>query len=216
LTTNLKLGLIWTALAVLLLAAAPAAAQERTMMMEMIPSRDSGVSGTVTLAETESGVEVVLEVTGLPEPAAEHPAHIHRDATCIADRADMGGPVEYPLEPVVAGEAGTGTSTTALEDVTLDRLFAGETTRYVNVHAAQEGEEVPPGISCADLIPERAVAGEAGDESAAAGQYGADGVQYAGGETLRETGGMSPAVLLAVLVAAGLGLIATRRLSAGR
>ena len=122
-------------------------AQSQTL--ELTPSRDSGVSGTATLTEVGGQLQVQLNVQGLPEDGVEHIAHIHTDATCADDRADQGGPVEFPLEDVVA-QGNAGSSTTTL-DTTLSDLSDG-TERYVNVHAVNTGEGVPPGIACADLL----------------------------------------------------------------
>jgi len=100
--------------------------------LELTSSRDSGVSGTATLTEVGGQLQVQLNVQGLPEDGVEHIAHIHTDATCADDRADQGGPVEFPLEDVVA-QGNAGSSTTTL-DTTLSDLSDG-TERYVNVHA---------------------------------------------------------------------------------
>lgn len=118
--------------------------------LQLTPSRDSGVSGTATLTETNNQVEVQLNVQGLPEDGVSHLAHIHSDATCADDRAGQGGPVEFPLEAVTA-QGGTGSSTSTI-DTTLSNLFDG-TPRYVNVHAEKTGDAVPPGVACADLAP---------------------------------------------------------------
>ena len=121
-----------------------------TQTLELTPSRDSGVSGTATLTDTGAGVEVQLDLTGLPSAdGTEHLAHIHSGATCADDRAGNGGPVEFPLTGV-ANEGGAGTSASTA-DTTSDELFDG-TPRYVNVHAEKTGDAVPPGISCADLV----------------------------------------------------------------
>ena len=137
--TTLVLGSAW-------------AQQPASQTLQLTPSRDSGVSGTATLTDTDGGVRVLLAVRGLPQDGAEHLAHIHSDATCADDRADKGGPVEYPLESVTAQPDGTGSSTTVIPDLTLARLFDG-TKRYVNVHDEQSGSGTPPGIACADLTP---------------------------------------------------------------
>lgn len=168
-------------------------AQEDTgsRTLELTPVDGQEVSGTVTFTAVEGGVEVTLEVANLPESGAEYPAHIHRDATCTAGRAGQEGPVEHSLEPVVAGEDGAGAGTTMLEGVELAGLFAGETTRYVDVHAAR-GDEVPPGIACADLIPIRTPGGE---------------------ETLHETGGISPLLPAGIVALIGIGALAVRALA---
>lgn len=149
--------------------------------LELTPSNGSGVGGTARLAETSRGVEVRLNLEGLPESGVEHLAHIHKGATCADDRAGNGAPVEFPLESVVAeGGVGSSTSTT---DATFDELLGSEEPYYVNVHAEQtDPETVPPGVACADIVPVSA--------SASTGAS----------DTLADTGGVSP---LAVLLAAG-------------
>ena len=121
-----------------------------TQTLQLTPSRGSGVSGTATLSDTSGGVQVKLQVQGLPTAnGTEHLAHIHSGATCADDRAGAGGPVEFPLNSVIA-QGGAGTSTTVVRGVTLAKLFDG-TPRYVNVHAQKTGAGTPPGIACADL-----------------------------------------------------------------
>lgn len=120
--------------------------------LELTPSRDSGVSGTATLTDVSGGVEVQLDLEGLPENGVEHIAHIHEGASCADDRAGNGAPVKYPLESVVA-EGDTGSSTSTVEGVTVAELFDGSAERYLNVHAEMTGEGVPPGVACADLVP---------------------------------------------------------------
>ncbi len=171
-------------------------AQGSGQTLQLTPSRDSGVSGTATLTETGGGVEVVLDVQGLPKDGIEHMAHIHEGATCADDRAGQGGEVKYPLESVVA-EGDTGSSTSTV-DATFDELFGGE-PYYVNVHAEQtDPEAVPLGIACADVVSMSA--------GASAG---------ASAETLSDTGGISP---VAVLLAGATGLVTAgyllRRLAA--
>ena len=121
--------------------------------LELTPSRDSGVSGTAALKDVEGGVEVTLRMRGLPEAGVEHINHFHGGGTCADDRAGVTAPVTIPLDPVVAREDGTGSATTILRDATLARLFDGTQERFLLLHAeAQEGEGVPPGIACADLV----------------------------------------------------------------
>jgi len=177
--------LVAAVLVTLSLASGPVAgateAQEPGPPLELTPSNGSGVGGTARLAETGRGVEVRLNLEGLPEDGVEHLAHIHKGATCADDRAGNGAPVEFPLESVVA-EGGVGSST-SITDATFDELLGGEEPYYVNVHAEQtDPETVPPGVACADVLSTSA--------SASAGASG----------TLADTGGVSP---LAVLLAAG-------------
>lgn len=115
------------------------------------PSQDSGISGVATLTETEKGVEVKLNMRNLSDQTGtEHLAHVHEGGTCADDRAGNGAPVRYPLSSVSTAQDGTGTSTTVIPDLTIAQLFS-EAPKYINVHAEQTGDEVPPGISCADL-----------------------------------------------------------------
>ena len=139
-------------LVALALGSAAPAQEAGPVPLELTPSRDSGVSGTAALRDVEGGVEVALDMRGLPEAGVEHINHFHGGGTCAEDRAGRTAPVTIPLDPVVASEDGTGSATTTLRDVTLARLFDGTQERFLLLHAeAQEGEGVPPGIACADL-----------------------------------------------------------------
>ena len=132
--------------------AAPAQEEADHVTLQLTPSRDSGVSGTAALRDVEGGVEVALDMRGLPQAGVEHINHFHGGGTCAEDRAGRTAPVTIPLDPVVAREDGTGSATTTLRDVTLARLFDGTQERFLLLHAeAQEGGGVPPGIACADL-----------------------------------------------------------------
>jgi Cu/Zn superoxide dismutase len=171
-------------------------AQESSQTLEMTPSRDSGVSGTATLTETDKGVEVTLDMKGLPKDSVEHLAHIHEGATCADDRSGNGGEVEFPLANVVA-DGDTGTSTMTV-DTTFDELFSGD-PYYVNIHAEQtDPDAVPVGVACADL------------EMTSGG---------GSSEDLSDTGGPSPLALLAmgggalVILGATVGYVARRRLA---
>jgi len=150
------------ALLVALTLAASAGAQEEKQSAEvqLTQSRGSGVSGTATLDDVEGGVEVSLEMRGLPEPGVKHINHIHAGGTCADDRAGRTAPVTIPLNNVVAEEDGTGSATTTLKDLTVAQLFGEDEERFILLHAkAKEGGGVPPGISCADLAPLAATGG---------------------------------------------------------
>ena len=139
--------------------------------ISLTPSRDSGVSGTATLTETPGGLEVKLDIQNLigEEIGTEHIAHIHEGGTCADDRAGNGAPVRYPLSSVVTAQDGTGTSTTVLQGgLTLDQLSSGP-PKYINVHAAQTGNETPPGIACGDLSPSGGDTTTSGGETTASG-----------------------------------------------
>ena len=86
-----------------------------------------------------------------------------------------------PLNTVVAKKDGSGSVTTALEDVTLAQLFGNDKERFILLHAKTEkGQGVFPSIACADLVP-------------TSGNCSLD--------TLPASGGPPPAVLLAVPLA---------------
>jgi hypothetical protein len=125
---------------------------------------------------------------GLPEAGVKHINHIHGGGTCADDRAGRTAPVTIPLNPVVAKEDGTGSATTTIEGVTLAELFAKDKDRFILLHAKTEkGQGVPPGISCADLVP------RSGDGSF---------------DTLPASGGTQPALLFAIGAALALGTAA--------
>src|SRR5829696_9623542 len=137
-----------------------AGAQEKSREVDLSPSRNSGVSGTAAFEDTKDGVEVGLNVEGLPEGGVEHLAHIHEGASCQDDRNDQGGEIQIPLELIKAQDDGTGSSITTIEDVTVAKLFGRSKERYVNVHAEAKSDEAhPPGIACADLTPTASDAG---------------------------------------------------------
>jgi hypothetical protein len=164
-----------------------ALAQE-TKSVELKPLNDSGVSGTATLTNVEGGVQVKLDMKGLPEAGVKHINHFHGGGTCADVQAGNMAPVTIPLKPVVAQEGGTGSATTTLEDVTLDELFGGDQDRFILLHAkTKEGQGVPPGISCADLVSR-------------SGSVERD--------MLPASGGTRPTVLLAVGAALVLGALA--------
>ncbi len=62
-----------TVLLVTLALGGSAGAQEmRSVELQLTPSRDSGVSGTASLQDVQDGVEVTLNMQGLPEAGIEH------------------------------------------------------------------------------------------------------------------------------------------------
>ena len=124
-----------------------------SMSLQLTPSRDSGVSGTATLTDVGEGVKVELSMRGLPEAGIDHINHFHLGGTCTKDRAGNVAPATIPLKTIVAKEDGTGSGTTTLEDVTLDQLFDPGKERYIALHSeVEEGQGVPPVISCADVV----------------------------------------------------------------
>ena len=152
--SNRLVGLVFgaTLLASLVLSGSAFAQAGKSAQIELTPSRDSGVSGTATLTDVEDGVKVELRMKGLPKKGVEHINHIHGGGTCADDRAGRTAPVTIPLNTVVAKADGTGSATTTITDVTLDKLFGKDQRRFILLHAkVKKGQGVPPGISCADF-----------------------------------------------------------------
>lgn len=146
-------GIVVVAVMVIVMASGAVAQEAQARSVQLTPSRDSGVSGTASLEDVEGGVEVRLNVRGLPEPGIEHINHIHGGATCADDRAGRGAPATIPLKTVTARDDGTGTATTVIKDKTVAGLFDTSKERYVLLHAeTKKGEGIPPGITCADLV----------------------------------------------------------------
>jgi Cu/Zn superoxide dismutase len=136
----------------LVLTGSAMAEEDKGVQLQLTPSRGSGVTGTATLTDVEGGVEVKLNMKGLPEEGVEHINHIHGGGTCADDRAGQTAPVTIPLNTVVANADGTGSVTTTIKDVTLDKLLGDDQHRFLLLHAkVEKGQGVPPGISCADL-----------------------------------------------------------------
>jgi Cu/Zn superoxide dismutase len=141
-----------TLLASLILGGSAFAKEAKSVKLHLTPIRDSGVSGTAILTDTEDGVKVEVSVQSLPEPGVEHINHFHGGGTCADVEAGNMAPVTIPLNTIVAKENGTGSATTTLKDVTLDQLLGKDQHRFILVHAkVKKGQGVPPGISCADL-----------------------------------------------------------------
>jgi Cu/Zn superoxide dismutase len=141
-----------TLLASLILGGSALAKEAKSVKLHLSPIRDSGVSGTATLTDTEDGVKVEVSVQGLPKPGVEHINHFHGGGTCADVAAGNMAPVTIPLNTIVAKEDGTGSATTTLKDVTLNQLLGKDQHRFILVHdKVKKGQGVPPGISCADL-----------------------------------------------------------------
>jgi hypothetical protein len=107
----------------------------------------------------------------LPEAGIKHINHIHAGGTCADDRAGRTAPVTIPLETITANKDGTGSASTTIEDVSVADLFGEDKERFVLLHAeTKEGEGVPPGIACADLVPTAAKGASLNDESTMMGE----------------------------------------------
>jgi uncharacterized protein (DUF305 family) len=128
--------------------------------VDLEPASGSQTTGTATLSKAKGGgVKVVLRVSGLPKSAKMYLAHIH-PGTCAEEEgggAEHGHShhehaaaeeIEYPLTPVEPDAKGNGTSTTVVNNVTLEGLLSGD-PKHVNVHKPGSGE--PPPVTCANL-----------------------------------------------------------------
>jgi Cu/Zn superoxide dismutase len=156
---------------VLALSASVEAQEDQTMEVSLTESRDSGVSGTATFEDVEGGVEVTLEMQNLPEAGIKHINHIHAGGTCADDRAGRTAPVTIPLETITAQDDGTGSATTTIEDVSAAQLFGEDKERFILLHAeTKEGEGVPPGIACGDLVPSAAKGASLNEETTRMGE----------------------------------------------
>jgi hypothetical protein len=147
------------------------AQEDQSVKVDLTQSRGSGVSGTATLEDVEDGVEVTLEMQDLPEAGIKHINHIHAGGTCADDRTGRTAPVTIPLETITAQDDGTGSASTTIEDVSVSQLFGEDKERFVLLHAeTKEGEGVPPGIACGDLIPTAAEGASLHEETTMMGE----------------------------------------------
>ncbi len=150
----------------LVLAVAPAFRSPPTVEVALVPKADSGVSGAASFTDTSGGIEVGLDVRGLPDPGTIYLAHTH-PGSCAGGPVRAGedhahghhrgnadepaGEIEHPLTPVVADPKGNGSSTTVLKGVTVADLLSGEQF-YVNVHAeSSDSKRLPDSVACGDL-----------------------------------------------------------------
>jgi Cu/Zn superoxide dismutase len=157
--------------AVVVVGSTSAQEEAQGVSVQLTPSRGSGVSGTATLEDVEGGVEVTLEMQNLPEAGIKHINHIHAGGTCADDRAGRTAPVTIPLKTITAQNDGTGSATTTIEDVSVAQLFGEEKERFILLHAeTKEGEGVPPGIACADLVPTAARGASLNEETTMIGE----------------------------------------------
>ena len=146
--------------------------------LELRPARSSGVSGTASFEDGSEGVVVKLRLRDLPESDTLYLSHIH-PGTCAGSEGEghheegqvhergepaeereghePGKEIEYPLSQVESDSGGDGSSTTTLQDTSVDKLFSG-VPRHLNVHEAGSG--TPPILACADLGEEQQVGGE--------------------------------------------------------
>jgi Cu/Zn superoxide dismutase len=125
-----------------------------TTELRFAEQNNSGVSGTATLRDVDGGVEVTLNMRGLPEAGVEHINHFHGGGSCAGYEAGENIPITIPLTTITANQDGTGSATTTLPDLTVDQLLDQSQERIIVFHAEQEeGVAVPPPIACADVNP---------------------------------------------------------------
>jgi Cu/Zn superoxide dismutase len=147
------------------------AQEAQGMSVQLTPSRGSGVSGVATFSKAENGVEVTLQMRDLSEAGIKHINHIHAGGTCADDRAGRTAPVTIPLETITAKKDGTGSATTTIEDISLAQLFGEDKERFILLHAeTKEGEGIPPGIACGDLVRTAANGASLNDETTMIGE----------------------------------------------
>ena len=132
-----RLGTSLLALAVAVLFASPASAQqmEGGMAVQMNASGDGGAGGEAMVHPMGGSTMVMIALQGL-EPDSRHAAHVH-NGSCAAG-------VVYPLEVVVADGDGNGTSTSTV-------AADPDATWWLQVHRAESPPG--PGISCGQVMP---------------------------------------------------------------
>jgi hypothetical protein len=151
--------------------------------LQLRPTHSSGVSGTASFEDGSDGLVVKLRLHDLPESDTLYLAHIH-PGSCAGSEAEEehheegqeaqergehaqeqqgeghdepGKQIEYPLSQVESDSEGDGSSTTKLEDTSVEKLFSG-VPRHLNVHEAGSG--TPPILACANLREEEQLGAE--------------------------------------------------------
>ena len=112
----------------------PAAAAPSTLTVNLQQQNGSGESGSATLTQMGSDVQVVIALDGAP--ATAQPMHIHT-GTC----SNLGG-VAYPLTSATSGK-----STTTVKGVTIAQLLAKPTA--INVH--QSADNLGKYVACGNI-----------------------------------------------------------------
>jgi Cu/Zn superoxide dismutase len=185
-----------------------AAAQQSgdTEELEFAEQNNSGVSGTATLRDVNGGVEVTLNMRGLPEAGVEHINHFHGGGSCADYEAREDIPVTIPLTTVIANQDGTGSATTTLPEVSLDQLLDQRQERIIVFHAKQEeGVVVPPPIACANVNPTTEVTTAKTEQTVVTKERTGAPLPKSGGPVVS----WAPSVLLpAVAVLLGFGILA--------
>jgi hypothetical protein len=195
-----------TLLAAVVVGGSAVAKEAQGLSVQLTPSRGSGVSGSATLEDVKGGVKVTLQMQDLPEAGIKHINHIHAGGTCADDRAGRTAPVTIPLKTITAQKDGTGSATTTIKDISVAQLFGEDKERFILLHAeTKEGEGVPPGIACGDLVPTAAKGASSNDESTMMGESTTmvSDIPSSGGPTIL----LPTAALLAVAGALGYAVL---------
>ena len=108
----------------------------RTLVVQLEPQNNSGISGTATFTDTAGGAEVVFNLTGTPSGIAQ-PAHIH-----LNNCANIGG-VKYPLTSPMNGNSVT------MLNVGIDQILA-ELPLSINVH--KTSQEASVYVACGNIV----------------------------------------------------------------
>lgn len=162
---GVPLGVLLLGLGVTLGTASALQSFDSSARIPLASTNHSGVSGAANFMDTPGGVEVKLNVEGLPDQGAMYLAHIH-PGTCADEPAGgdedhahghhggdggIAGGIEYPLTPVIPNAEGTGSSNTILQGIKVAQVYSGGEF-YVNVHAESPGSEgMPESVACGDL-----------------------------------------------------------------
>jgi Cu/Zn superoxide dismutase len=201
-------GVVWVTTLLVAAFGSSAAAQQSggTKELEFAEQNNSGVSGTATLRDVNGGVEVTLNMRGLPEAGVEHINHFHGGGSCADYEAREDIPVTIPLTTVIANQDGTGSATTTLPEVSLDQLLDQRQERIIVFHAKQEeGVVVPPPIACANVNPTTEVTTAKTEQTVVTKERTGAPLPKSGGPVVS----WAPSVLLpAVAVLLGFGILA--------
>jgi Cu/Zn superoxide dismutase len=150
-----------------------------TVRLELSPTNNSGVSGSVTFAKTATGTRVELDLRGLPEPEEIYLAHVHpgscedeehtnvleSEAAHRQDQEHSHDEYTDAHEQEENGEAAANEIEYPLTPVESNAAGEGSSTtvledvaldellpdgpRYLNVHAAEAGDQ--PQLTCTDI-----------------------------------------------------------------
>jgi hypothetical protein len=107
----------------------------------LAPQNGSSASGVAFLIKDAhpGQVDVFMQVTGLA-PNSDHPAHIHRGASCSA-----GGPILYPFPDLKANAQGV-----AIMQTTINARSILASGWYINVH---QGPGMDTPLACGVVQP---------------------------------------------------------------